>query len=172
MTYQKYKFRPYNKEYPILFAKEKKKLIKLLQKAEIEHVGSTAVLGLGGKGIIDIAIKTPQNKLKNYTTKLESAGFEYNPNHPRDNRRVFMQKVVIYESKERILHVHLCLTKKFFDSFIVFRNYLRKNKKERNEYARIKREAVKHAKGKGKKYQDYKDEFIRDLMRKALGELK
>lgn len=57
---RKYVFRRYNSKYELLFNKEKAKLKKILPKAKIEHVGSTAVKGLGGKGIIDISIIVPK----------------------------------------------------------------------------------------------------------------
>lgn len=61
---RKYIFKSYDPLFKELFDKEKSKLKKILQKnTEIEHVGSTSVSGLGGKGIIDIAIKTPRKKL-------------------------------------------------------------------------------------------------------------
>ncbi len=54
---KKYVFKPYNQKFSELFEKEKERIISCLKKRlSIEHVGSTAVPDLGGKGIIDIAI--------------------------------------------------------------------------------------------------------------------
>src|SRR3989344_2814880 len=66
----KYKFEKYNPIYKILFQKEKAKLIKIFPKSQIEHVGSTSVPDLGGKGIIDIAISAPKNQINNSIKKL------------------------------------------------------------------------------------------------------
>lgn len=53
MTYQKYKFRKYDPKYPLLYKRERMKLRRILGKSpKIEHVGSTAVPGLGGKGLL------------------------------------------------------------------------------------------------------------------------
>ena len=50
---KKYVFKPYNPKFPVLFEQEKQRIAShLKEKAPIEHVGSTAVPGLGGKGII------------------------------------------------------------------------------------------------------------------------
>lgn len=47
----------YNPKYPKIFQQNKKELIKVLgDNVEIHHIGSTAVSGLGGKGIIDMGI--------------------------------------------------------------------------------------------------------------------
>ena len=46
---KKYIFREYNKNYPKLFQIEKAKLRKIFPKIKIEHVGSTAIPGLGAR---------------------------------------------------------------------------------------------------------------------------
>lgn len=167
--YKKYKFRKYDSIYPELFEKEKKRIMKILGKnIEIEHVGSTSVPGLGGKGIIDIAIKTPKNKIKLFIKRLKKVGYEYNPEHPKDARRIFLQRRIFYKGKERRVHIHLTLNKLFWDSFIVFRDYLINDNKSCKEYAQIKKEAIKYAKGDGKKYRDYKNSFLQKILKKAL----
>ena len=166
---KKYSFYPYDSEYPSLFKKQRKILRKVIGKSsKIEHVGSTSVPRLGGKGIIDIAIKTPRNKLNQFTRKLERIGYEHNSEHPANDKRIFLQKKIIYKKKERRIHIHLVPDNDFWDSFIVVRDYLRNHDTERDKYAKIKKEAVKHAEGKGKKYREYKDKFLEELTKKAL----
>ncbi len=161
MPFKKYRFRRYRDEYPRLFCKERNKLRKFLgKKAVIEHVGSTAITGLGGKGIIDIAIKTPKNLLNKYKRSLKSLGYESSLSHPEDNRRIFFQKKIKYNGKERRVHVHIVLTDAFWMTFINFRDKLRKNPKLIEEYSKIKKEAIKYAKGEGKKYRAYKNKFL------------
>ncbi len=70
-TMKKYIFDPYDEIFPELFAKEKKRIASYLPKAlQIEHVGSTAVPGLGGKGIIDIAILVEKQDIEEISLKL------------------------------------------------------------------------------------------------------
>ena len=53
----KYVFKKYSSIFPDLFNKEKDRIeLHLKTDLAIEHIGSTAVCNLGGKGIIDIAI--------------------------------------------------------------------------------------------------------------------
>ena len=109
-----------------MFEKERRKLVKILPKSsKIEHVGSTSIPGLGGKGIIDIAVSISKKDLKKTMSRLEKLGFEYHPSHPANDKRIFMQKVIKENEKERGIHIHLTLTKSFYDSFISFN--LRKN---------------------------------------------
>ncbi|MCX6750498.1 MAG: GrpB family protein [Candidatus Pacearchaeota archaeon] len=168
----KYTFKPYSSKFKELYLKEKSKLKKILPtNTKIEHVGSTAVPGLGGKGIIDISILSPKKNLKRYMQSLEKEGFEYKP-HPGDDKRKFMQKIIKYKEKERRVHIHLCLTKEFWNSFIAFRDYLRENNVARDEYAKIKREGAKCAKGDGKKYSEYKMDFLKKLAKEAIKKTK
>jgi GrpB-like predicted nucleotidyltransferase (UPF0157 family) len=49
---KKYVFKPYSNIFPALFDKEKERIAPHLKKAlAIEHVGSTAIPDLGGKGL-------------------------------------------------------------------------------------------------------------------------
>lgn len=53
----KYVFKPYNPIWPVLFMRERERIIRQIAvPCDIEHVGSTAIFGLGGKGIIDIGV--------------------------------------------------------------------------------------------------------------------
>lgn len=173
-AYEKaHSFNKYPSNITNLFQQEKTRLLKALgSKAKVEHVGSTAVPGLGGKGILDIAIWTPKNKLKDYISKLKKLGFEDRPNHPANDKRVFMLRVIKENDKERRVHVHLTLNKDFWNTFISFRDYLREHKDLRDEYSRIKKEGAKIAKGNGKKYMDYKNKFIETITKKAMKEYK
>ena len=52
-------FYPYQNNFPELFAKAKNRISKTIgdyHALEIGHIGSTAIAGMAGKGIIDIAI--------------------------------------------------------------------------------------------------------------------
>jgi len=47
---------PYSKKTSGRFNRQKNKILRVIGDFEIHHIGSTAVSGLGGKGIIDILI--------------------------------------------------------------------------------------------------------------------
>lgn len=167
---KKYSFKKYSEKYKQLFNKEKSKLKKIFPLAEIEHVGSTAVPGLGGKGIIDIAIKISKNKRNQFMKKLEKLGYETNLEHKKNNKRIFFQKRINYGMKERRIHIHLVFDNVFWNSFIVVRDYFKTHDKQRKEYAKIKKEAVKYAKCEGKKYRKYKNSFLERILKLALKE--
>ena len=60
--------------------------------------------------------------------------------------------------------------KNYFNTFTAVRDYLRNNNKTCEEYAKLKKEAVKHAKGEGTKYREYKNKFLESITKKALKE--
>lgn len=170
MRYQKYKFKRYDNVYPFLYKKEESKLKKILTKdAHIEHVGSTAVPGLGGKGIIDILVFVPEKYINKNFKILEKNKFQYS-HHPGDDKRKFFQKRIIYREKERRVHIHLTADKGFLNSFIAFRDFLIKHPKIRDEYGKIKREGAKLAKEDKMKYANYKLDFLQNTVRKSLEE--
>ncbi len=72
---KKYVFKPYGKIFPELFLKEKERISGSLGAgAVIEHVGSTAVPGLGGNGIIDIAIHISIPWIGKHFHSIKSSG--------------------------------------------------------------------------------------------------
>ena len=51
---------------------------------------------------------------------------------------------------------------------LAVRDYLRKNPEALKEYEQIKKEAIKHAKGEGRKYREYKKSFLQKIEKLAL----
>lgn len=154
-----------------MFQSEKRKLRKIFPRVIIEHVGSTSIPKLGGKGIIDIAIRISKSKLNKFIKKLEKLGYESVSDHPITNNSAFLQKRIKDNEKERRIHIHLVFNETFWESFILFKKYLTKHKAERDTYAKIKMEGAKQAKGKAEKYRKYKKDFLEKTMKKAREEL-
>jgi GrpB-like predicted nucleotidyltransferase (UPF0157 family) len=132
--------------------------------SKVEHIGSTSVKGLGGKGIIDIMISAPKDKTEVYLRELEKLGYEHKP-LGGDKDRKFFQRIIKHNQKERRIHIHLTKEKsKSWNSAIKIRDYLRENPLALKEYEKIKKEAVKYAKGDGEKYREYKDGFLKNML--------
>src|SRR3989338_5438062 len=165
---KKYSFRKYSKVFPKIFTLEKQKLRKIFPKENIEHIGSSSVKGLGGKGIVDIAIAVPKYQIKKSINKLQEIGYNYRTSGGNKERK-FLQKIIKYNGIERRIHVQLISkNSNAWNSVIAVRNYLRKNKKITQEYAKLKKEAVKYAKGESKKYREFKESFLEKLEKVAL----
>ena len=164
---QKYVFKKYSPEYQIFFATEKKKIAKTLgSAAKIEHIGSTAVHNLGGKGILDIVVGVSKSKIAEAKTKLCKTGYEFREkaSYPE---RLFFRIDYPYKNRKRRVHIHLT---KFNDQswkeMIGFRDYLLKHPDVVEQYVEIKKEGVKKAFGDGEKYRKHKEKFIENILSK------
>jgi len=166
---QKYVFRKYNPKYRVFFALEKKKISKALgSKVKIEHVGSTAIPGLGGKGILDIVVGVSKSKIVEIKKKLEKAGYEFREkaSYPE---RLFFRHDYSYQSRKRRVHIHLTkFNGQDWKEIIGFRNHLLKHTDAVEQYVKIKKEGVKKSLGDGEKYRKHKEKFIEDILREAL----
>ncbi|MGV8171349.1 MAG: GrpB family protein [Candidatus Woesearchaeota archaeon] len=160
---KKYSFNKYSDRYSRLFYTEKNRLRKILIKAYIEHVGSSAVIGLGGKGIIDIAVSVPKKDISRSIRTLQENGYEYKPK-AGDFDRYFFQRIIVHSTKERRVHIQLThKNSSAWQSMIAVREYLRKHRDTAKDYEKIKKEAIIYAKGDGKRYRKYKKSFLKKI---------
>lgn len=167
----KYVFKPYDSIFPKLFSKEKNRLKKFLGRGIlIEHVGSTAVTGLGGKGIIDIVITAPdKNDLLNVSSQLIEAGYYHDPDDGT-KERLFHGRVV---SDDRRYHIHLTFKEsKDWKDMIDFRDYLRVHPEDLKKYAEIKKCAAEISNEDREVYMKTKEPAILEIIKKATKKLK
>ena len=157
----------YSESFPSLFEKEKEKLKKILgQICLIEHIGSTAIEGVDGKGIIDIMLVfEKQNEIDSIIKLLQKNGYFLADDNADRKGRVFMSSSGAKESGFGDIHLHI--TTKENGSFlnaILFRNYLIKNLKEKQEYVDLKYKLFESVEGDRKKYTQLKSEFIEKII--------
>ena len=166
---QEYVFRKYNPEYRTFFTSEKKKIAKALgSTAKIEHMGSTAIPGLGGKGIVDIAVGVSKSKMAKVKKKIEEAGYEFREKAGTPER-LFFRREYSYKNRKRRIHIHLTeFGGKDWKEMIAFRESLLKHSELVEQYVKIKKEGFKKALGNGEKYRKHKEKFIENILRKAL----
>ena len=164
----KYVFKKYTTKYKQYFAREKKKLRVNFSSIYIEHIGSTAVAELGGKGIVDIMIGFLPGTMLRSKLKLEKAGYEFRP-VASEPGRYFFRKDYKYRKNIRRIHIHLLKYQgQEWCSLINFRNFLRSNSQAVKEYEDIKKRGVKKAKGEGGVYRKYKQKFIESNSNKKI----
>lgn len=163
----KYYFRPYSNKFKLFFSREKRNLKRILPLSKIEHVGSTSVPNLGGKGIIDIVIAVNKNQVQKSKKKLIKNNYIFK-SHAGDKTRIFFEKDYKYNKKIRRVHLHLTNNNSItWKNMISLRNYLKNNPKVCKEYTRIKKQAVKICNGKGKRYRQYKNKFLKKITKKS-----
>lgn len=155
---KKYVFKPYSKIFPELFEKEKERIEAFIETdAVIEHIGSTAIPSLGGKGIIDIAIAVKKENLAKVSRQLQSIGYEFRPTFSTPDRLYFIIYLPDLEEGIRRYHIHLTYPENSeWKEFLAFRNHLRKHPESLQEYEKMKQEAAQEANDDGERYRKLK----------------
>lgn len=171
----KYKFRPYNAIFPKLAEKEIERTRKVFgNMVQLEHVGSTAVPGLGGKGVIDLLMVVPKERWRDASEKLSKLGYEYKKNAGVVGERLFFQiNLPDNEIGSRLYHLHLTYNgSRDHKELVGFRDYLRGHPDKAREYAGIKSKAAKAVENLAtkdemkEKYGTMKKDFIEEIVNK------
>lgn len=162
---KKYVFKPYSKIFPALFEKEKERITSHVKKhITIEHIGSTAIPDLGGKGIIDITIAVQKQDMDLISTQLQSIGYEFRPTFSTPDRCYFVIYLPDPEDGERRYHVHLTYPENSeWQQLLGFRDYLSNHPEEAEEYAQMKRQAAAEANQEGERYRKIKEPMFKKI---------
>ncbi len=158
---EKYVYREYDEKCPVIFQREKALLQQILGlEVVIEHVGSTAIYGLGGKGIIDILVGTSDSDFERVIDALSRSGYAYSLKASTDKRKFL--KMTNEEGEEiRVIHIHVTRFQgEEWNNMTRFRDALRQDQSLKKEYAQLKKTAASIARGDGKKYRHLKNDFI------------
>ena len=130
----------------------------------IEHIGSTSVPGLGAKPIIDILVVVPDSGDEDtYLSSLESAGYELRVREPEfDEHRMV-------RTPDKDVHVHVFSpNSKEIEKYLVFRNWLRQNVKDRARYESVKRSLAERDWNDMNKYAEAKSEVVESILSLAM----
>lgn len=169
----KYVFKPYYPIFPELFEKEKERLSKYLTgEFRIEHVGSTAIPNLGGKGIIDIYIVAPKDQLDRMSQEVLNSGYEYRPRVSAD-QHVF-HRIDLPDPIEGTRRYHIHISYPEADDFrqaIAFRDYLREHPEDVERYVEVKKKAANEANQDKDTYMRIKTPVIQEILEKAKNNL-
>src|SRR5262249_27002497 len=151
--------------FPDLFQKEKERIVhSLVNVLAIEHVGSTAIPGLGGKGIIDIAISVAKEEMERTSSILQKLGYEFRPTFSTPDRFYFIAYLADPEEGSRRYHIHLTSpSSKEWKELVGFRDYLRTHPEAVEEYANVKKQAAKTANQDGEQYRKMKEPIFQKI---------
>ncbi len=160
--------KPYDKQWPILFEREKQRISNILKDKAlmIEHIGSTSVEGLMAKPIIDILLVVEDaSREEDYLDALVSHGYVLRIKEPEfENHHMF-------KGPDTDINLHVFSQgSKEIDKYLIFRNYLRKNKKARQLYEDTKKQLAKKTWKYVQNYADAKSEVVQHIMDEAIKE--
>jgi GrpB-like predicted nucleotidyltransferase (UPF0157 family) len=154
----------YDPQWPILFRAEAGRLsVSLPADLAIEHIGSTAVPGLIAKPIVDIMVGTQaHHDLDAVRSALVYLGYDDMSEAGVPGR--------IYLRRRSPTAFNIALVERggpLWLSNLAFRNHLQRSPEARNEYARIKIEAVESGIRSLLKYSDFKGAIVSRLILRA-----
>jgi GrpB-like predicted nucleotidyltransferase (UPF0157 family) len=156
----------YSPLWPAIFAYESARLQAILgaDAAVIEHIGSTAVPGMGAKPIIDVMIGVADlAMIERRIPELQADGYRYVPEFERSMpmRRYFVKT----NAQPGHFHVHaVILDSPFWKSHLAFRDALRADPRLAADYWKLKQRLAARYPNDREAYTDGKSAFIREAM--------
>lgn len=161
----------YNPDWPDQFATEKAQLMAIVGDyvADIQHIGSTSVPGLGAKPVIDIMIgvRSLADADAHCIEPIVGLGYEYVRKYEVELpfRRYFSKDNA---DGIRTHQIHLVeIESDWWERHLVFRDYLRTHPEASEAYERLKRELAALPFESTNDYAEAKTEFIRGVETEA-----
>lgn len=160
----------YDSEWPLKYVKERDYITTILKDncVSIYHIGSTSVPGLAAKPIIDIMVVVRSLEgVDTVAEKFLDIGYEYLGEFGITGRR-YLRK----GGDERTHQIHIFQADDWnnIGRHLAFRDYMRTHEKERNEYAKIKKDLAQKFPYDIDGYCDGKENFVREMESRALAQ--
>ncbi|MFD2043380.1 GrpB family protein [Ornithinibacillus salinisoli] len=157
----------YNEKWASMFSVEAEKLRLIFgnEIIDIHHIGSTSVVGLKAKPIIDIMpIVKNINIVDNYNEKMKNIGYEPKGENGITGRRYFKKG-----GDNRSHHVHIYQIGSYeITRHLAFRDYLRKHPDVKKNYGELKEQLAQQFPYDIASYINGKEGFAREIEVKAL----
>ncbi len=165
---RKYSVETYDPKWPQRFELYANKISKIFgPEVQIEHVGSTSVPDMSGKPCIDVLVIVDMKTVDSYTSELLAAGFVDAGEFVMKGSHLFR----VMNGTEPIVNIH------FFPKghghtiqMIAVRDYLRSHPEEVSAYSLKKRELYTQYADDYTSYRKYKDEYMKELIKRALSD--
>jgi GrpB-like predicted nucleotidyltransferase (UPF0157 family) len=137
-----------------------------LPHAHAEHIGSTAVPGCAGKGIVDLMIPVPDGELENVLQLLDRLGFQQQTGpDPFPEDRPMRTGSWSYDGETFMLHIHVIpASSPEVDQMRFFRACLRADPELVLAYVAWKREIVASGVTDTAEYSRLKGEFLKAIL--------
>jgi GrpB-like predicted nucleotidyltransferase (UPF0157 family) len=130
----------------------------------IDHIGSTSVVGLDAKPIIDVQISVAAlEPVDAFRPGLGACGFVWRSDNPELTKRCFRE-----QTGQRRTHLHVRRSGSFDEQLaLLFRDYLRTHPDSCATYAAVKHSLAHLLVSDRTAYVDGKEPFIWDTLRQA-----
>lgn len=158
----------YDPSWPEVFAGEAQAIRQVLGDTliGIEHVGSTAIMGLASKPIIDIVVSVSSLAAGTAATPaLEALGYDCRGENSIPGRLFFRKGLIEFR---RTHHLHLVEAgHEQWESMLTFRDYLRSHPSDARRYEELKRALAEKFRDNRSAYTNSKADFVQAVLEKA-----
>ncbi|MDN3647999.1 GrpB family protein [Reinekea marina] len=168
---------PYTPRWKEEFEAIRAKLLEILDSGiqRIDHIGSTSLVNLAAKNVIDIQITVENLENKSIIKALESLGFIHLPEIKFDNLVGFsassneLKKHFFKEPLgERRMHIHVRESGRVNQEYpILFRDFLRANSDVKGAYEQVKLELARRFSHDSNAYYAIKDPYMDTIYKAA-----
>jgi GrpB-like predicted nucleotidyltransferase (UPF0157 family) len=130
----------------------------------IDHIGSTSVVGLDAKPIIDVQISVESlEPMDPFRLPLERCGFVWRIDNPERTKRYFRER-----PGDRRTHIHVRRAGSLDEQLtLVFRDFLRVHAERAHEYAAVKHQLAYLLESDRAAYVEAKGPFVWETLRMA-----
>ncbi|MFB1082678.1 GrpB family protein [Jeotgalibacillus sp. JSM ZJ347] len=158
----------YNHKWPMLFEEEAEKIRSIFKDEliDIHHIGSTSVPGLQAKPIIDMMpVLKEIAEADRLAGEMEKLGYEALGKYGLPGRRYFRKG-----KEKRTHHVHMydLSGQDEIDRHVAVRDYLMSHPEEALRYGNLKQQLAESYPRDIEAYMNGKDQFVKNLERKAM----
>jgi len=160
---------PYNPDWIMFFEQEKALIIKILGEnlaLNVEHIGSTSIIGLAAKPTIDILIEAPKldgETKQVITKKLEMIGYGNMYNSETEKKMTFGKGYNLNFVDNQTYHAHIREKGNMPQDEIHFRDYLRQNPDACDEYTKLKYALAEKYQFNREEYTQAKTKFVKNI---------
>ena len=158
---------PYDTEYPSVAKYVSDIIKKQMDRVTVEHIGSTAVEGCDGKGIIDLMVLYEDGFLEKTKNEIARLGFQKQPHKdpfPEDRP----MRVGSVDFKGQIYQIHVHIIKKGngeAGTILKFRDILRTDKQIRDKYVECKKKILNSGVTDSLQYCELKGKFVEQVIK-------
>jgi len=168
---REYSIQEYNPEWPKKFEEIKEILKEVFSNKalSIEHIGSTSILGMKAKPLIDVLVTV--ERVEPFTSEKEkmiSVGYEWGENYIAPDTLIFYKT----ERNRKTENIHVCIKNSFkAKQFIITRDYLRTHPERAKLYGEIKDRLKKQFPNDYPAYRSGKQDFVDETERLAYAKI-
>jgi len=151
----------YDPNYPTVFEQTERLVHSALPGQRLEHIGSTSVPGLGGRGVLDTAVVAPTGEHPSVVEALKHVGFSDFP-YGAVQPGLAIDVALAERAYPVVLYV-VADDHEYLRGWLAFTRYMQAHPEQVERYSQVKRAALAEGKTDASAYQEAKTPYLVEL---------